>query len=479
MSESKNGSKQAAQRRTYHTQLSPYRVNPTTIEKTKAAEAKTTTKAVENKQKLPAAKSKKGKEENTEKRDADPGRRILKDKQEGEFVVKFYRRSKWHIVYIGVVPIIITILTIVAFIISLFVSFMNIIALPLLVVSILWWAWTIIDWANDYLIMTNRRFIHVERLLLMEQMRNEIRVAEFAEVKLLANRGSLEFAFKIGTIVIEGKKGNITFNHVADPLRVYREIDKDFKDYRASRRKERDVMMDNYFMAKAHNQAPPRPTYTKDIPHLPENVNLWRKITEAKPIGSTDEMKRQQFVWRKHPILLLRSELMPLFLGIIYIVALVFLIPLLFGINAAIGGVGIIGAFVGGFALFAFLWYRYTAWDDDIYILNSEEVIDSEKRPFGFDEFKDRIKLANIQQIKYVKHGFVANMFNYGNVLIDRTGGNKSLTFHKVPNPELVQQQLERWIRTRTEITESMDDERQVDFLIRHRHNLMHLLDEE
>jgi hypothetical protein len=327
--------------------------------------------------------------------------------------------------------------------------------------------------------MTNRRFIQVERLLLMEQMRVEIRVADFAEVKLIANRNSLEFAFQIGTIVIEGKKGSITFNHVADPLRVFREIDKDFKDYRASRRKERDTMMDNYFMAKAHSQPPPRPGYTRDIPHLPENVNLWRKITDAKPIGGTDEMKRQQFVWRQHPVILFRAELFPLFLGIVYIAALVFLLPVLFGINPLVGTIGVIGALVAGFTVFALLWYRYTDWDDDIYILNSEEVVDSEKRPFGFDEFKDRIKLANIQQIKYVKHGFFSNIFNYGNVMIDRTGGNKSLTFHKVPNPELIQQQLERWIRTRTEITESMDDERQVDFLIRHRHNLMHMLEDE
>lgn len=473
---SDNRNKNFAGRKTYQTRQSPYRISdnkgPAPVKASRPLQ--TPGLSSDTRDKTP----KRDKINIPDKRDADPKHRILKDRVDDEYVVRFYRRSKWQILYLSFIPAVLTLITLISFVASALLPYLSIIFVPLLIITVGWWIWTIVDWSNDYLIVTNRRFIYIEKVVLFEQTRTEIRTSEFVEVKLLAKRGSLEYAFQIGAITIQGKNGTIRFTRVAQPLKVFQEIDKDYKDYRMARRKERDAMMDSYFMSKATNKAPERPPYLIEIPYLPANVSFFKKIRLGLPILSTDEMKRQQLVWHKHPFILFKLELLPLGLSILYILALVLFGPVLLLAGGGISIVTILAAVLLGAFLAALLWYRYALWDNDVYTLNTEEVVDSEKLPFGFNEFKDRIKLNNVQDIKFDKFGFFSNILNYGSVMVDRTGGNKPLTFTNVPEPDLIQQQIGRWVRTRVEIIESLDDERQVDFLIRHRHNLRHLLED-
>lgn len=465
-----------AQKRVYQTRQSPYRLTPDEVKVT----AKPTPPKQEETEKAakPKARNKKKPAFIPDKRDIDPNRRILKDRLEHEYVVKFYRRSKWQIFYLGGLPIALFVFTILLFVASILVPVIAILPIITLVIDAFWWIWTIIDWSNDYLIITNLRFIYSETEILTSQVRTIIRIAEFTEVKVEAKRGSLEYIFQIGLVVIQGKNGTIKFNRVANPLKVYHEIDKEFKSYRAEHRKERDQFMDRYFMAKAHNQPAPRPTYEIDIAHLNEKDLKFRdKITKALPVYSEVEGKR--LIWHKHIIILYRSELVPLLCAIGYILLWVFGFPLLAAISPIVASLSVVVLAVLGFAEFVFLWYRYQLWNNDVYTLSTEELIDSEKLPFGFDESKDRIKLNNVQDIKFDKKGFFANIFNYGNVMVDRIGGNKPLTFKKVPHPDEIQQQINKWVRTRLEIIESIEDERQIDFLLRHRYNLRHVLEDE
>lgn len=464
-----------APKRSYQTRQSPYHLNEKEIKETMSPTPK---QAVEEKAAQPKRQNKRKPTFVPDKRDADPNRRILKDRLENEYVVRFYRRSKWQILYLGGFPLVLLIFAILILVVSLFLPIISIFAIVLLVADALWWVWTLIDWSNDYLIITNLRFIYSETELFTSQLRTIIRVSEFTEVKVEAKRGSLEYAFQIGTVIVQGKNGTITFNRIAKPLKVYHEIDKDFKDYRAMHRKERDTMMDKYFMAKAHNQPPPRPTYTVDIPYIrDDDLKFTAKIRKALPVLSETSGKR--LIWHKHVIILYRSELIPLFFAILYILAWIFLLPLLGALNAIFVPVSIVALLIAGFAEFVFIWYRYELWNNDVYTLSTEELIDSEKLPFGFNEFKDRIKLNNVQDIKFDKNGFFANIFNYGNVMVDRIGGNKPLTFKQVPHPDEIQQQINKWVRTRHEIIESLEDERQIDFLLRHRRNLRHVLEDE
>ncbi len=482
MSQNLNGNgKNRPQRKSYQTSRSPYRLNSRPASAAKLGEpvvqqGTSRVRAL----RFPRLRRPKRTPEITEnQRDADPRRKILKDRLPDEIVLKYYRRSKWQILYLSAIPAILTPITIVALFFSALLPLLSIVAIPLLIVTLLWWGWTIIDWGNDYLILTTKRFVHIEKVFLFESTRDEIRSVDFTEVKLEAKRGSLEFAFQIGTIVIQGKGGTITFNRVAKPDKIYQEIDNDYKERRKSRRKERDEYMDGYFMAKARHNATPAPDYAVDIPHLEEKAGFIARTLSGKPIVSIDEMKRKQIVWRKHPFLLIKSEFIPLVLALLYLIALVISVPLLLGLGGLFAIVTIPIALVLLVILLAVLWYRYDDWENDVYILNIEEVIDSEKLPFGFNEFKDRIKLASVQEIQLNKPGFFPNIFNYGSVQINRIGGSKPLTFRNIPNPDAVQMQIGRWKDARVEIAESIEDQRIVDFLVRHRHNLHHLLEED
>ena len=482
MSQNRNGNgKQMPQRKPYQSSHSPYRLNsrPATTSRVGESLPPQETSRVRALRFPRLRRPKRAPESTGSQHDADPRRKILKDRLPDEIVLKFYRRSKWQIFYLGAFPAILTVITFVAFLVSAFLPLLNIFAIPLLIMTLLWWAWTIIDWENDYLILTSKRFVHIEKVFLFESTRDEIRSVDFTEVKLEAKRGSLEFAFQIGTIVIQGKGGTITFNRVAKPDKIYQEIDNDYKERRKSRRKERDEYMDGYFLAKAKHNSPPAPNYAVDIPHLDEKAGFIARTFSGKPVVSIDDMKRKQIVWRKHPFLLIKSEFIPLVLALIYLIGLVLGLPLLLGLGGLFAVLTIPAALILAAILLAVLWYRYDDWENDVYILNVEEVIDSEKLPFGFNEFKDRVKLASVQEIQLNKPGILANIFNYGSVQVNRIGSSKPLSFHNIPNPDAVQMQIGRWKDARVEIAESMEDQRIVDFLVRHRHNLHHLLEED
>lgn len=99
-------------------------------------------------------------------------------------------------------------------------------------------------------------------------------------------------------------------------------------------------------------------------------------------------------------------------------------------------------------------WWIYETYQNDLYILTSERLVDEDKAPFGPTNRREA-ELGSIQDVVF-KETFFEALLGFGDVVV-RTGGagNSEFTFLNVPNPREVQAQINAYLvelrRTRDE----------------------------
>jgi len=87
--------------------------------------------------------------------------------------------------------------------------------------------------------------------------------------------------------------------------------------------------------------------------------------------------------------------------------------------------------------LFWLVW-RYEDWRNDMFQLTERDVIDIDRKPFGFGESRKQAPLSNIQNVTAERPGFFATVFDYGNVHIETAGAEAEIVFDKIPRPSKV-----------------------------------------
>jgi membrane protein YdbS with pleckstrin-like domain len=98
----------------------------------------------------------------------------------------------------------------------------------------------------------------------------------------------------------------------------------------------------------------------------------------------------------------------------------------------------LLGVAVGLFLI----WYRYEDWRNDIYQLTDERIIDVERLPLGLREERREASLSMIQDIGYEIPGPIANLLDYGNVVIETASREAVFTFSWVHHPRRVQEEV-------------------------------------
>ncbi|HSD85775.1 MAG TPA: hypothetical protein VLG46_18065, partial [Anaerolineae bacterium] len=92
--------------------------------------------------------------------------------------------------------------------------------------------------------------------------------------------------------------------------------------------------------------------------------------------------------------------------------------------------------------------YRVLDWSNDQFIVNAEQIIDVDRKPFG-SETRNAAQLENILGTEYRRIGILGNIFNYGTVYI--TVGGTKLAFEDVMDPAAVQSDIDRRRMARTQ----------------------------
>jgi hypothetical protein len=111
---------------------------------------------------------------------------------------------------------------------------------------------------------------------------------------------------------------------------------------------------------------------------------------------------------------------------------------------------------LGVIVLGCFIWflYRFMDWNNDIYQVTSEQVMDVKRTPLGREDRKAAM-LENILSINYRRRGLMGVLLNYGTVTIQV--GTESLIFDYVRDPSSVQREVFRRMAERQSALRQVD----------------------
>lgn len=85
--------------------------------------------------------------------------------------------------------------------------------------------------------------------------------------------------------------------------------------------------------------------------------------------------------------------------------------------------------------LWIILFYIWTDYYLDVWIITNERIIDVEQKGF-FNREVASLHLDRIQDITITTSGFVATMFGYGNIHVQTAGADRNFIIPNASNPE-------------------------------------------
>jgi uncharacterized membrane protein YdbT with pleckstrin-like domain len=102
------------------------------------------------------------------------------------------------------------------------------------------------------------------------------------------------------------------------------------------------------------------------------------------------------------------------------------------------------------FLFFYFIWLllvwmvMFVFWTDyylDIWIITNKRIIDIDQRGL-FNRNIATAQLSDIEDITSIQGNFLANMMNFGDVMVQTAGSQREFTMKFVNNPDLLRNQL-------------------------------------
>jgi hypothetical protein len=321
------------------------------------------------------------------------------------------------------------------------------------------WAWYIVDWTNDYLVVTNRRIVHVERYGLIREIREEIPVQVVQDV-VLQHSGLLAAMLGLADITVASIGGKLSFTHAPRPEHIQQLIlDQRTRIQHESRREERKAIRDELLKVVVPTtlvqaveleqlvpnaqgalvlvpapetqpaEPPPAPSAASTIAASQAAVPGWRRRLRPAIHPETPD----DLIWRKHWLILARHFIGP---TIVLLMILTASITLWLATGTAPWPLLFIVLDIGYFG------WEYGVWNGDVYILSTNRIIDIERLPLGLRSLRRESTLDRIQDIDVVVPNVIATLFDMGNVTIKTAAGGADFVFLSVPHPHTIQRDV-------------------------------------
>ncbi len=314
----------------------------------------------------------------------------------------------------------------------------------------LWLGWIILDWSNDYYVVTNQRVVWLEKVIGLLDSRQEAPLSMIVSLGVEANQFGRWLDY--GNVIVRTYVGRIDFSLVNHPNQAAKMVEEYWQ-----RTKELAVATEKEAMKDAIRKrlgipVPARPAADSNQPT--SSVAQPRGAWWLKLLGSNTLKLRYEtsegVIYRKHWVVLVLDAWLPIvgFFGVfiffllrlyqLLVSPLDVFISLAGGLSIDIYALFSLGAM---FLLAGWFWYKLMDWSNDTFEVTGDQIIDIDRKPFG-TESRNAAQLENILGTKYERRGLLGNIFNFGHVYIT-VGGNK-LIFEDVLDPASVQSDIDR-----------------------------------
>lgn len=309
-------------------------------------------------------------------------------------------------------------------------------------------AWGLLDYLNDYLLVTNQRLVRQEKVLFI----TEIRQAAFLEQIRNIDVSGTFFGNLLGygelTIQTAATSGAIAFDFVPNPndLRatILEQQNLRQQHYQASSKMVIQNLLEERFGLRLRLPSRVLPESAPPSGRAPSS--LWQRVRHSLDIGAHMELHEQdKIIWRKHWIILLAKIGGPLtiLLVIILLIAGQRLLPA--DLQAIVVPFDILMAFAGLAMLATIAWYT-ADWRNDTYEVDDKQIADVEKKPLFFSEQRRTALLGEIENIEVRIPSPFHYLFNFGNVKLQTAASQGEFSFDWVPDPRGVSEEIRRRI---------------------------------
>lgn len=334
-------------------------------------------------------------------------------------------------------------------------------------IALLQLAWGLIDYLNDYLIVTNRRIILNEEVIFFKQWRQQAPLDRVQNIDIAV--GFFGRLLGYGNLIIRtaGTTGNIVFNFVANYDELREQIFRVREERRGQATAESKRMVQRLLEGRLGLEPSLPPRVLPPLPNRRPASLTWRQqllqsLQRFLRNSALVQANEAHVVWRKHWLILLRNILMP---GLLLLV-----------IFAAVLGQSLIRndavhTFVAAFdlllvllGLIDLLWLAWLVadWRNDTYEVTTENIIDVMKKPLFFSENRRTARLSDIENIEIDIPSPLHYLLNFGNVKLQTAATQGDFTFDWVPDPRAVAAEVQRRIEEYYQRTREAENRRRV-----------------
>ncbi|MAT95677.1 MAG: hypothetical protein CL608_00800 [Anaerolineaceae bacterium] len=299
----------------------------------------------------------------------------------------------------------------------------------------------LLDWSNDYFVITNKRVVHREfdlrtfRIDIKTARIDQVQSVEIAKPTFIMNL----LNFGTARITTASAFGTIYFDNIDNPIEVKQTLDHQsrlVKTLDASREQTllRETFSEHFAVEQQYEPIGEEatalpPAQPRRRPGLLRRLQMryyWR-VEEDEAI-----------TYRKHFIVLIIESIIPLGLALLGVLVTAVLIRYFdFTFRQLLPEIIL-------FYSVDLLWliWRMEDWRNDMFQLTDRLIIDIDRRPFGFGESRKQALLSNIQNVNAFTPGLIHTIFNYGNVEIETAGAESNLVFEDIPYPSVIQSDI-------------------------------------
>lgn len=312
-----------------------------------------------------------------------------------------------------------------------------------------WVVWEIVDWGNDYYVVTNQRVVWVEKVVGIFDSRQEAPLGTILSVGVETD--AIGRILDYGHVIVRTFVGRIPFNYVSHPYHASRLVEEYWgRTKERSLSSEKDAMKDA--IRKRLNL--PIPTRAAAPAPAPQTFSKIKRPSLFKLFLSNLFKLRledgETVTYRKHGFVLWQQIWLPTMIQIFLLSWWLWRI-----IYLIVHPTEVLISFQGGLSVdslvlaipvisipFWIWWgYQYVDWKNDIFMVTPDQIVDIDKTPFGSEE-RRAAPLDNILSTEYQRIGLLGNIFNFGTVYI--TVGGTKLEFQDVYDPASVQSDIDR-----------------------------------
>lgn len=297
-------------------------------------------------------------------------------------------------------------------------------------IAFAWLGWAVVDWSNDYYIITNQRLIYQERLLGFHDTRDEAPLRTILSINVQTS-GPAARALGMGDVIVKTQSKTILIKAVGNPYGVATLIE---EHWRRSQFRERLAEIDAMkHMIRQRIQPETAQKGGATTTKAASGVARFLDFKTRFEAGGT-------ITYRKHTFLLLRQMVQPtitmVFTAFVFGLALDGLFPegAVTWAGLGIGLLGMLGALGWGM-------YEVEDWRNDLYQVTPDEIKDLDRSPLGSESLKSA-SLEHIVGLSYNRPGLLGSVLNFGDVLIN--AGEEEFSFEGVADPVGVQNDIHR-----------------------------------